>query len=154
MSTSTTDLSVVRKTMTVKAPPERAFDVFTEQMLSWWPVGDYSIGGDKIDRIVFERHAGGRLYEAHRDGTEADWAKVLEWERPSHVKLAWRPASDSAPSGVTELEVRFRADGEGTRIELEHRGWEHLGERAAASRASYEGGWDHVLGRYNAAIDR
>lgn len=43
----------------------------------------------------------------------------------------------------TELEVRFAADGEATRVELEHRGFETYGPDG---RASYDEGWDAVLG--------
>jgi len=39
--------------------------------------------------------------------------------------LAWKPHSRPVPP--TEVEVRFVPDGEGTRVELEHRGWERVG---------------------------
>ncbi len=39
-------------------------------------------------------------------------------------------------------------DGAGTRVELEHRGFERLGERGEVARASYDGGWPTVLGRF------
>ena len=41
-----------------------------------------------------------------------------------------------------ELEVRFAADGDATRVELEHRGWEQ-----PEDRTSYDEGWDFVLGK-------
>jgi hypothetical protein len=34
-----------------------------------------------------------------------------------------------------------------TRVELEHRGWERLGDLADQARSSYEGGWPGVLDR-------
>lgn len=49
---------------------------------------------------------------------------------------------------ATEVEVRFLAAGEGTRVELEHRGWEAIADEAAARRQSYDTGWDQVLGAY------
>jgi hypothetical protein len=33
----------------------------------------------------------------------------------------------------------------GTRVDLEHRGWEKLGERAAEARQGYSQGWESVL---------
>lgn len=35
-----------------------------------------------------------------------------------------------------------------TRVELDHRGWEALGEATEESFASYETGWDLVLGAF------
>jgi hypothetical protein len=47
--------------------------------------------------------------------------------------------------------VRFTADGDGTRVDLEHRGWERAGAAAANVAPRYSGGWDLVLARYAAA---
>jgi hypothetical protein len=47
--------------------------------------------------------------------------------------------------------VRFTADGDSTVVELEHRGWEARGDRAAEVRAAYDGGWIGVLERYASA---
>jgi hypothetical protein len=46
------------------------------------------------------------------------------------------------------VELRFTDNGFGTRVELEHRGWEMLGERAAEVREGYNTGWVPVLARY------
>jgi hypothetical protein len=51
----------------------------------------------------------------------------------------------------TEVEVQFVAVGAGTRVELEHRGFEAYGdERGPEVRDSYAGGWPAVLGRFAA----
>jgi hypothetical protein len=49
-----------------------------------------------------------------------------------------------------EVEVIFTAQGTSTRIELEHRNWERLGDRAAFVRSMFEGGWAPVLARFEA----
>jgi hypothetical protein len=54
----------------------------------------------------------------------------------------------SAGSPATDLEVRFSPEGDGTRVELTHGGWERYGDRADESFGSYNSGWDTVLGRY------
>jgi uncharacterized protein YndB with AHSA1/START domain len=66
--------------------------------------------------------------------------------------LEWRPSR--TPTTPTEVEVRFAADGDGTRLELEHRGWERLGARAEAARAGYDGGWVSVIGAFKEAAAR
>jgi uncharacterized protein YndB with AHSA1/START domain len=60
--------------------------------------------------------------------------------------IAWKPNSNQAPP--TEIEVVFTSEGDGTRVDLEHRAWERLGDLAAEGRADYDEGWDLVLGRY------
>ncbi len=71
---------------------------------------------------------------------------MLSWEPPTRVVLAWNILErDAVP---TEVEVRFTAEGEKTRVDLEHRGWEAVEEDGAAKRDNYDTGWDHVLGLY------
>ena len=51
--------------------------------------------------------------------------------------------------------MRFTSQGDGTLVELEHRGWERLGDWAEKVRPLYasEGGWTMVLGRFRTAAD-
>ena len=49
--------------------------------------------------------------------------------------------------------MRFTEIDGGTRVELEHRGWERLGDRASGARADYEEGWEPVLGLYRGAAN-
>jgi uncharacterized protein YndB with AHSA1/START domain len=151
MSGAQTTVEAVRKSLMVKCSPERAFQVFTAEIGSWWPLGRYSIGGDKITEVVFEGKVGGRVYERHADGGEGEWGRVLEWDPPHRFVMSWYPGSDAAEA--TDLEVRFAPQGNGTRVDLEHRGWEILGDRAAETRASYDGGWAGVLAEYETAAN-
>jgi hypothetical protein len=66
--------------------------------------------------------------------------------------LAWqlneRWQYDPDPTHASEVEVRFIADGPSrTRVELEHRGFEHHGAEAAGVRAGNDAptGWTYVL---------
>ena len=66
-----TDLAV-RKTITVAAPQQRAFDVFTAGMSDWWLRDSHFIGEQSPDAVVIEPRAGGRWFERSPDGTECD----------------------------------------------------------------------------------
>ena len=44
---------------------------------------------------------------------------------PSTIVLAWKP--NDRPEPPTEVEIHFEADGDGTIVRLEHRGWDKLG---------------------------
>lgn len=141
-------LEVVRKSVTVDCTVEEAFRVFTADARSWWPVETHSIAVD-VDGIVFEPRVGGSVYEIGRSGDRGHWATVLAWEPPSRLVLAWNILEREGDA--TEVEVRFLPEGDGTRVELEHRGWEDVEVEAPEKRSSYDTGWDAVLAGY---IDR
>ena len=140
MTTHATETDAIRKTVTVPLPVEKAFSLFTSGIDTWWPFDPHSIGGDKTESAVFDVDAK-RVYERQADGSEHDWADIVAWEPPNRFLLNWR-VNPARPE--TELEVRFAADGDATRVELEHRGFETYG---ADGRASYDEGWDVVLGK-------
>ena len=146
MSVNTADLAV-RKSVVVAAPVERAWEVFTERIASWWPLDTHSIGKERIEEMVVEGHEGGRVYERLNSGGEESWATVIAWEPPRRLVFSWEITEPA-----TEVEVRFTAEGEGTRVDLEHRGWERLGEGAERSRGAYSEGWAYVLGRFERAL--
>jgi uncharacterized protein YndB with AHSA1/START domain len=138
-------LEVIRKTVTVDCAVEEAFRVFTADAMSWWPVQTHSIH-EAVDAIVFEPTVGGAVYEIRTNGERGHWATVLEWEPPHRLVLAWNILEREGD--LTEVEVRFLPDGEATRVELEHRGWENVDLDAPAKRSNYDIGWDAVLGTY------
>jgi uncharacterized protein YndB with AHSA1/START domain len=147
----------IHATVTVGRTPEDAFRVFTQEMGSWWPLQAFSMaedteGGVKAESVVFEEHEGGRVYEVMSDGNEGTWATVLTWDPPRRLVLAWRPnLTDNSP---TELDVRFTADGDGTRVDLEHRGWERLGALAEEARSGYGDNWNGVLALFVGAAEQ
>jgi uncharacterized protein YndB with AHSA1/START domain len=135
----------VRKSVVVGLPPEQAFELFTERKTEWWPYETHAASGEKPAEVIYEPRVGGRVYDRLNDGRENQWGTVLAWEPPHRVAIEWNvnPANPT-----TELEVRFTPEGSGTRVDLEHRGWERYGESAQESFGSYNTGWDFVLGRY------
>jgi uncharacterized protein YndB with AHSA1/START domain len=138
----------IRKQVRVKAPPARAFEIFTAGMDRWW-LKTHSISATKspIKDIVMEPREGGRWYERGEDGSECQWGKVLAWEPPVRVLLAWQISSQWQfdPNLVTEVEIRFTPDGTGTKVELEHRHLERLGDAAETMRQAFERGWGALL---------
>jgi uncharacterized protein YndB with AHSA1/START domain len=143
-------IELIRKVVTVDCSVEEAFRIFTSDAKSWWPIETHSIHGEDVHEVVFEGREGGEVYERSSGGEKGHWAEVTAWEPPARLVLAWNVAQ--AEALPTEVEVRFSAEREGTRVELEHRGWEALAEGGTAKRDSYDTGWDFVLGRYVARI--
>lgn len=146
----------IRKTIVVKADPARAFDVFAHRMHDWSPAVQSLLGGRRD--IVVEPREGGRWYEVGEDGSQADWGKVLEWEPPHRMLLAWQLNERFAydPALITEVEVRFTVEEDGrTRVDFEHRNLDQFGEHAEATKVSLdgEGGWSGSFKLYTALFE-
>jgi uncharacterized protein YndB with AHSA1/START domain len=151
MSTQTTT-PPVRKTVTVKQPVDAAFALFTGRIADWWPRTGYPGAAGEATlpgTVVLEPRPQGRIYQRRPDGVLDFWGEVTVWEPPHRLVLAWRPTA-GAPT-LTEVEIAFIAEADGTRVELEHRGWEKVGVTGAATRDHYESGWEDVLRLYAAA---
>lgn len=139
----------VRKSVHVGVPVEDAFRVFTERFADWWPLATHSAYEDDATTVVLESGEGGRLYEVSTRGEENTWGRVTAWDPPQRLAFTWSPNLEK--DADTEIEVRFTPNGSGTDVELEHRAWEVLGERAHAARDTYQQGWGRVLESYAAA---
>lgn len=141
MTTLTT--AALRKTVEVHAPSDRAYEAWWD-LAAWWPLGTHAVA-DAATTVVVDRRPGGQIAEVAADGTQHPWGEVLVDDPPHRLVFTfgrWRPE-------VTEVEVRFTDLGDSrTRIDLEHRAWERLGEQAAEVRERYVTGWDPVLAAY------
>jgi uncharacterized protein YndB with AHSA1/START domain len=159
MSSSEIVVQPLIKTVTVELSPPEAFQLFTRDMGTWWPLDTHSIASDtyegsvKATALAFEEHVGGRIIEEMSDGARERWGEVLAWEPPRRVVFSWKPSLEDVPH--TEVEVTFTDSGNGTEVRLEHRGWERLGVSADAKRAGYDSGWPIVLARFGSfAVER
>jgi uncharacterized protein YndB with AHSA1/START domain len=154
MSSMQTSVDAVRKSLVVNCDQQRAFETFTRGIGSWWPLDTYSMAEDKeIAEVIFEEMVGGRIFERYTDGSEKEWGRVLAWEPPARFVMSWYPTRTE--TDTTELEVRFVPEGEGeaTRVELEHRGWEIFADEAEKTRTGYDGGWNTVLEHYERKLN-
>lgn len=125
----------VRKSTVVDVPAERAFAVFTEQPMDWWPPTHVLVRQRRID-IAFEPRVGGRCYEVDVAGNECDWGRVLVWEPPHRLAMTWRVNGRWQQIGddeASEIEVTFTPlCPDRTRVELAHVHLDRLGDTAQA----------------------
>jgi uncharacterized protein YndB with AHSA1/START domain len=147
-----TDELVLRKAIVVNCPVEHAFRVFTEGLGDWWPFEGHSLFDEDGVGVVFEDRVGGRVYEVSKSGEEGLWGTLVVWDPPKAFAMTWHPGRDEETA--QELDVRFSAEGDGTRVDLVHTGWERLGDRMAEISGHYDDGWDFVLGLYAAAAGK
>jgi uncharacterized protein YndB with AHSA1/START domain len=146
--------TAVRKSITVNASVERAFDVFTTEFDTWWP-RSHHIGKSPMKEALMEARAGGRCYTTQVDGTECDWGSILEWDPPHRVLIAWQITHqwgfEPDLAKASEVEIRFTPEPGGrTRVDLEHRHFERMGPGGDAMRTGVggEGGWSGLLAMF------
>jgi uncharacterized protein YndB with AHSA1/START domain len=115
----------------VKAPPDRAFRVFVEEIGDWWrPNPLFQTTPRPPGRLAFEPSEGGRLTETLANGKVFEIGRILAWEPPHRFVFSWRQAN-FPPDLHTEVEVRFEPVGEETRVSVEHRGFDRVPAGAA-----------------------
>ena len=154
----------VFKSVRVKAPIQRAWSVFVEQMETWWPA-THHIGKTPFEAIFVEPRVGGRWYERNAEGQQCDWGTVLAWEPPHRVTFSWHvgPGHDQPDwvcdpdiSKASEVEIRFTDEGQGTTlVELTHSKLERHGEGAAQLRDVFDGpgAWAGILELYSKKVN-
>ena len=147
-----TTVNPVRVSVSVGLDQQRCFEVFTEEMSSWWP-RSHHIGEAPIDKIVIEPFVGGRWYTRHTDGSETETGVVTAYDAPNGFVVTWQIGADWAHHDdlVTHVDVRFTPTDDGrTLVELEHRDLEAYGADAARMQETFEGpdAWGGILDTY------
>jgi len=102
----------VTVTTVVRADPAETFRLFTNEIDCWWKRGPQ-----------FRLQEGAMRFDSDRllEG-DTEVGRVLAWDPGRRLALEFRNwrFGRGEPS---EVEVRFEAVGDGTRVTVEHRGW-------------------------------
>ena len=84
------------------------------------------------------------------EGQEHDGGQVTGWDPPNRIAYLWHLRQDRADA--TEVEITFAAaEDMGTRMSIEHRGWDALGARGPDQRELNQRGWAGLLLHFRAA---
>ncbi|HUD78886.1 MAG TPA: SRPBCC domain-containing protein [Streptosporangiaceae bacterium] len=146
MPSNLTSVEPVRRSVTVPAAPQRAFELFTAHIHQWWPLETHSVGVEQAAGIVFGDGTGAAIIETLADGTTSEWGTITHWEPPHRVAFTWHPGT--AEAEATRVEVTFTQDRPGsTVVRLVHSGWERRPDGASA-REGYNSGWEPVISRF------
>jgi len=149
-------IAPVKKSVLLRVPQARAFEVFTAGLDRWWPKGHH-IGPAEPKQVLIEPRIGGRWFERTADGVETAVGHVLIWEPPQRFAISWEINGEwkSDPGRGSEVEVRFIAESaERTRVELEHRLFERIGVEAGTKmHDSVERGWPGILELFKTSVE-
>lgn len=131
---------------TVDAPVERAFEVFTIGIGTWWDA-DKHILRAPLARMEFQPWVGGRIIDHGTDGSTCAWSRILAYEPPGRVVFSWDITTswevEADPAKASEVEITFEAvDDERTRVVLTHRHLDRHGDGWEGMRDAVSSGWN------------
>jgi uncharacterized protein YndB with AHSA1/START domain len=116
----------------IAAPPSRVFEAFTAEIGEWWrPNPLFPFTERRDGRLAIEPRLGGRVTETYADRNEFEIGRVRAWEPPARLVLSWRAAT-FPPGQETAVHVHFEDVAGGTRVVVEHFGWDGLPQEHAA----------------------
>lgn len=131
---------MIRKSIVLHCGPARAFQLFTQEAGAWWPPERRHTGDPESAIQMLES---GSFIERARDGREVALGRVRVWEPPSRLVLDFYPGTDR--EHPTEVTVGFLAEGEQTRVTIDH-GPLPVSEALWNLRnAQFDRSWDLVL---------
>jgi uncharacterized protein YndB with AHSA1/START domain len=149
----------VEHSLTVPLAAPQAYTLFTEHLAAWWP-REYTWGQRALQSIGIEPHVDGLCYERGPYGFRCDWGRVLVWEPPRRLVLAWqispRREPEPNPDRASTVEVDFDEQEPGaTMVTLIHRDFDRHGDGSSeyASALASPQGWPYILQRFREAAD-
>jgi uncharacterized protein YndB with AHSA1/START domain len=124
--------SAVLVSLRVAASPQRAFEVFTQEISTWWrPNGLFQLTPRGDGELRFEGGEGGRLVTKLPSGKAFEIGRISAWVPGERLAFSWRQATFT-PDQITYVDVRFEPIGDETRITVEHRGWDAIPQEHVA----------------------
>lgn len=157
MTAKANEMAMVRTSVTVDAPPEEAFAVFTGGIDRWW-TREHHVQAGNLRQIGVDPRVGGRMWEENDEGEVCTWGRVLTWDPPREFAFSWLIGPDwgaPAPDAVgSRVRVTFTPAGSGTSVTLVHDqldahgpGWESVRDGVGS-----DAGWPAGLRQFAVAL--
>ena len=141
------DAESARVTTFVDVSPGDAFEVFTTEVDLWWRRGPRFRGGGPGSEMRFEQDAAGTRLVERSGADEFEIGRVHVWEPGARLVFDWR-GRNFAPEERTTVEVRFEPFATGTRVTLEHRGWDAIRSDHPARHGMTGDAFSGMIGLY------
>ena len=143
--TTTTDATSISVAVEVDTSIERAFEVFTIEIGTWWDE-DKHILQVRLAEMIFEPQVGGHIIDRGVDGSECRWARVLVFDPPRRVCFSWDINTswqlETDHTKTSEVEITFTQAAPGrTRVVLTHRYLDRHGPGWQSMRDAVSSGW-------------
>ncbi len=145
-------LDPIVKRIEVPCNQEKAFNIFVNEMKSWWPVDKFAtsaMAGSSVEDIRVEAKEGGTIAEVSADGTEYYWGTIKTYNPFGYVAMDFHiPHPADIRDETSLVEVTFTVmDAGRTMVELKQSNWEAFGdrERAEGIWGGYNFGWGLIF---------
>ena len=138
----------VTVTAIVEVDPETAFRIFTEEVDLWWKRGPrFRFRPGQDGTLRFEPGEGGRFVEIYDEvsGDAYEIGRILSWE-PGKRLLFECKARKFERHQVTVVEVQFESTDGGTRVTVNHRGWDAIPADHPARRGMVGEAFEGMMG--------
>ena len=132
---------MIRRSVSVRVPRDRAFSAWTKHIDLWWPPSHRR--GRDASTLILETGPGGRLYESGNDGNDREFGRVVEWDPPA--RLVWDFFLGTGAAHPTRVNITFHEVEEGTRVDVVHTPGPAGEERYNEKMHIYKSAWTHVL---------
>lgn len=142
-------IAPIIRELTIAAPIDRVFDIFTKRMGDWVPA-EHSLLDGGPRKVIIEPILNGSWYEVAPDGTQKQWGRVARWTPPTDLGLIWQLNHEFQfdPNLETFIDVSFTAQPDGhTFLRFVHHGFEAYGQHANDMRSRFDTprAWSHWL---------
>jgi uncharacterized protein YndB with AHSA1/START domain len=118
----------IRVTTVISVDPAAAFSIFTEEIAIWWKPKVRNLFRERQGGVLrFDPGPNGRLLEVYPDAPNDPFevGRVLTWIPGQRLVFEWRQFG-FGPKDLTHVDIKFEAVENGTRVTLEHLGWESI----------------------------
>jgi activator of Hsp90 ATPase-like protein len=131
-------------TIEVPCSQERAFNIFLNDMESWWPLDERSMSlmqeGHPAKGLKVTAAPGGKIIEIGHGGDEYHWGTITEHSPFERLVMDFHMGLPA--ENASRVAVEFTAlEGDRTKVVLTHDNWEAFGDMAEMMRGGYDSGW-------------
>jgi uncharacterized protein YndB with AHSA1/START domain len=135
---------MIEKSILLRCSADEAFQLFTGRITEWWPP-THRPTKDPESTLHLEQT--GRFWERARDGREMELGRVLVWEPPHRLELAFYLGTN--PAQPTAVTITFTTENDGarvtTRVTIHHRPTPESADLWNQRAPVFERSWDAVL---------
>ena len=135
------------KNVEVPCGQREAFEIFVDEMATWWPLDKFSASvkyGKTARSLRLDPRVGGQIVETSTEGVEHLWGTITAYERYDRVRMDLHIGLPQETASV--VEVRFtRLSDERTQVVLTQTEWERFGEFAEMMINGYPKGWQVIF---------
>lgn len=140
-------LPPIEKAVVVPCDQQLAFEVFVDDMASWWPLHQRSVSmihGNSAVTLRVDPREGGQIIEISDAGDQHLWGAFSRYSRFDYVSMDFHMGMPADMASF--LEIRFEAiDDKQTRVKLRQSNWEAFGDLAEAMFDGYQKGWEIIF---------